>query len=229
MAGDKAGKQTSPWQLCTVTQVEELKCVLQMLPVWACGIIFASAYTQMSTTFILQGDTLDPLIGSFRVPAAVLSVFGTLSVMLWVPLYDCAVVPLARRLTGYRHGFTQLAWIGVGFVVLTVAMLLAGALEVPQYVVVGAAEVFTFIGQMEFFYDQAPDTMRSVCSGLAKAAFALGNYASSALVVAVVRPIARGGTTGVLGGSPTTSTTTATSTTSSGCSPCSVSVTLVPT
>ncbi|XP_047056363.1 protein NRT1/ PTR FAMILY 8.2-like [Lolium rigidum] len=139
------------------------------------------------------------VIGSFRVPAAVLSVFGTLSVMLWVPLYDCAVVPLASSLTGYRHGFTQLARIGVGFVVLTVAMLLAGALEVarrrvlahhgtyvgadgaryvpmsifwqvPQYVVVGAAEVFTFIGQMEFFYDQAPDAMRSICSGLAKAA-----------------------------------------------------------
>ncbi|XP_051221895.2 protein NRT1/ PTR FAMILY 8.2-like [Lolium perenne] len=224
-AGDKAGRQTSPWQLCTVTQVEELKCVLQMLPVWACGIIFAAAYTQMSTTFILQGDTLDPLIGSFRIPAAVLSVFGTLSVMLWVPLYDCAVVPLASRLTGYRHGFTQLARIGVGFVVLTVAMLLAGALEVarrrvlahhgtyvgadgaryvpmsifwqvPQYVVVGAAEVFTFIGQMEFFYDQAPDAMRSICSGLAKAAFALGNYGSSALVAVVVHATARGGSPG---------------------------------
>ena len=125
-------------------------------------------------------------------------------------------MPLARRLTGHRRGFTQLARMGVGFVILTVAMLAAGTLEVarrrvvarhgtytgedgaryvpmsifwqvPQYVVVGAAEVFTFIGQMEFFYDQAPDAMRSVCSGLSSAAFALGNYASSALVAVVVR------------------------------------------
>jgi peptide/histidine transporter 3/4 len=219
--GDKVVWPGSAWRLCTVTQVEELKCVLRMLPVWACGIIFAAAYTQMSTTFILQGDTLDQRVGNFRVPAAVLSVFGTLSVMFWVPLYDRAVVPLARRLTGYHGGFTQLARIGIGFVVLTVAMLLAGALEVgrrrilarhgtyagadgaryvpmsifwqvPQYVLVGAAEVFTFIGQMEFFYDQAPDAMRSVCSGLAKAAFALGNYMSSVLVVVVVRATARG-------------------------------------
>ncbi|XP_037407646.1 protein NRT1/ PTR FAMILY 8.2-like [Triticum dicoccoides] len=223
-ADDKA-RPASPWRLCTVTQVEELKCVLRLLPVWACGIIFAAAYTQMTTTFILQGDTLDPRVGSFRVPPAVLTVFDTLSVMLWVPLYDRAVVPLARRLTGHHRGFTQLARMGVGFVILTVAMLAAGTLEVarrrvvtrhgtytgedgagyvpmsifwqvPQYVVVGAAEVFTFIGQMEFFYDQAPDAMRSVCSGLSSAAFALGNYASSALVAVVVRATTRGGRPG---------------------------------
>uniref|UniRef100_R7VZR9 Uncharacterized protein n=1 Tax=Aegilops tauschii TaxID=37682 RepID=R7VZR9_AEGTA len=41
-AGDKA-RPASPWRLCTVTQVEELKCVLRLLPVWACGIIFAAA------------------------------------------------------------------------------------------------------------------------------------------------------------------------------------------
>ncbi|TVU36135.1 hypothetical protein EJB05_18051, partial [Eragrostis curvula] len=226
-AGDKA--LPSPWRLCTVTQVEELKCVLRLLPVWASGIIFAAAYTQMTTTFILQGDTLDPRIGSFRVPAAVLSVFDTLSVMLWVPLYDRVVVPLARRATGHERGFTQLARMGVGLVVLTAAMLAAGTLEVarrrvvarggfydshtgaggdgeylplsifwqvPQYVVVGASEVFTFIGQMEFFYDQAPDAMRSLCSGLSITSFALGNYASSALVAVVARATARDGRDG---------------------------------
>ncbi|XP_006645185.2 protein NRT1/ PTR FAMILY 8.1-like [Oryza brachyantha] len=222
-AGDKAGP--SPWRLCTVTQVEELKCVLRLLPVWASGIIFAAAYTQMSTTFILQGDTLDPRVGRFKVPAAVLSVFDTLSVMLWVPLYDRVIVPAARRVTGHDRGFTQLARMGVGLVILTVAMLTAGALEVarrrviarhglygdvgdgsylplsifwqvPQYVVVGASEVFTFIGQMEFFYDQAPDAMRSLCSGLSSTSFALGNYASSAIVVVVARVTARGGRPG---------------------------------
>ncbi|KAF0919754.1 hypothetical protein E2562_031089 [Oryza meyeriana var. granulata] len=224
-AVDKAAP--SPWRLCTVTQVEELKCVLRLLPVWASGIIFSAAYTQMTTTFILQGDTLDPRVGGFKVPAAVLSVFDTLSVMLWVPLYDRAIVPVARRVTGHKRGFTQLARMGVGLVILTVAMLTAGTLEVarrrviarhglyddgtgddgrylplsifwqvPQYVVVGASEVFTFIGQMEFFYDQAPDAMRSLCSGLSSTSFALGNYASSAIVVVVAQTTARGGRPG---------------------------------
>ncbi|NP_001148128.2 peptide transporter PTR2 [Zea mays] len=226
---DDKSRPASAWRLCTVTQVEELKCVLRLLPVWASGIVFAAAYTQMTTTFVLQGDTLDPYVGGFRVPAAVLSVFDTLSVMLWVPLYDRLVVPLARRATGHDRGFTQLARMGVGLVVLTAAMLAAGALEVarrrviarhdmydtntgaggdgeylplsifwqvPQYVVVGASEVFTFIGQMEFFYDQAPDAMRSLCSGLSMTSFALGNYVSSALVTVVARATARGGRDG---------------------------------
>ncbi|KAF8664911.1 hypothetical protein HU200_054228 [Digitaria exilis] len=208
-------------------QVEELKCVLRLLPVLSSGIIFSAAYVQMSSTFILQGDTLDPYVAGFRVPAAVISIFETLSVMLWVPLYDRVVVPLARRATGHNHGFTQLARMGVGLAVLAAAMVTAGTLEVerrrviashgmfdtndgtdgkylplsifwqvPQYVVVGAAEVFTFIGQLEFFYDQAPDAMRSLCSGLSTVSFALGNYLSSALVTVVARATARGGRDG---------------------------------
>ncbi|KAF8755801.1 hypothetical protein HU200_011273 [Digitaria exilis] len=224
-AGDKA--RPSPWRLSTVTQVEELKCVLRLLPVLASGIIFSAAYVQMSSTFILQGDTLDPYVAGFRVPAAVISIFETISVMLWVPLYDRVVVPLARRATGHNHGFTQLARMGVGLAVLAAAMVTAGTLEVerrrviarhgmfdtndgtdgkylplsifwqvPQYVVVGAAEVFTFIGQLEFFYDQAPDAMRSLCSGLSTVSFALGNYLSTALVTIVARATARGGRDG---------------------------------
>ncbi|ONM54459.1 proton-dependent oligopeptide transport (POT) family protein [Zea mays] len=208
MADDKSRRRlASAWRLCTVTQVEDLKCVLRLLPVWASGIVFAAAYTQMTTTFVLQGDTLDLHVGGgFRVPAAALSVFDTLSVMLWVPLYDRLVVPLARRATGHRRGFTQLARMGAGLLVLAAAMLATGALEVarrhvvarhgvyydthtgaarylplsifwqvPQYVVVGASEVFTLIGQIEFFYDQAPDAVRSICSGLSITSFALGN------------------------------------------------------
>ncbi|KAL4299072.1 hypothetical protein HN51_049795 [Arachis hypogaea] len=33
-----------PWRLCTVTQVEELKILLCMFPIWASGIIFAAVY-----------------------------------------------------------------------------------------------------------------------------------------------------------------------------------------
>ncbi|CAA0832854.1 Protein NRT1/ PTR FAMILY 8.1 [Striga hermonthica] len=39
----------SPWRLCTVTQVEELKSVIRLLPVWATGIVFSAVYSQMST------------------------------------------------------------------------------------------------------------------------------------------------------------------------------------
>ncbi|GKV53659.1 hypothetical protein SLEP1_g60176, partial [Rubroshorea leprosula] len=60
--------------------------------------------------------------------------------------------------------------------------------QVPQYFLIGCAEVFTFIGQLEFFYEQAPDAMRSFCSALHLTTMALGNYLSS-LLVTIVRSV----------------------------------------
>ncbi|CAI0471222.1 unnamed protein product [Linum tenue] len=198
----------NPWRLCTVTQVEEFKSIVRLLPVWATGIVFSAVYSQMGTLFVLQGNTMDlHLTKSFQIPSASLSLFDTLSVIFWVPVYDRAIVPLARRVTGRRHGFTQLQRIAVGLVISVFAMLSAGTLETarlrrvrehgyyevkhvpmsvfwqaPQYFVIGCAEVFTFVGQLEFFYEQAPDAMRSLCSALSLTTAALGNYLSTFLV-----------------------------------------------
>lgn len=68
--------------------------------------------------------------------------------------------------------------------------------QVPQYFLVGCAEVFTFIGQLEFFYDQAPDAMRSLCSALSLSTNALGNYLSSLLVTIVTTATTRNGQLG---------------------------------
>ncbi|CAN1275714.1 Protein NRT1/ PTR FAMILY 8.2, partial [Linum perenne] len=137
---------------------------------------------------------------SFQIPSASLSLFDTLSVILWVPIYDRAIVPLARKFTGRQNGFTQLQRIAIGLVISIFAMLSAGTLElvrlreemkhvpisvfwqVPQYFIIGCAEVFTFIGQLEFFYEQAPDAMRSLCSALSLTTAALGSYLSTFLV-----------------------------------------------
>ncbi|KAE8689739.1 Protein NRT1/ PTR FAMILY 8.3 [Hibiscus syriacus] len=62
---------------------------------------------------------------------------------------------------------------------------------IPQYFVVGCAEVFTFFRQIEFFYDQAPDAMRSLCSALSLTMVALGNYLSTVLVTAVTKIMTR--------------------------------------
>ncbi|KAK6290603.1 hypothetical protein POUND7_002144 [Theobroma cacao] len=214
---DKAAVETSsdrikgsinPWRLCTVTQVEELKSIVRLLPVWATGIIFSAVYSQMGTLFVLQGNTMDlHMGGSFEIPSASLSLFDTISVIFWVPVYDRFIVPLARKSTGHKNGFTQLQRIAIGLVISIFAMLAAGTLElvrlrqvkkhnyyelkhmpmsifwqVPQYFIIGCAEVFTFIGQLEFFYEQAPDAMRRLCSALSLTTAALGNYLSTLLV-----------------------------------------------
>ncbi|KAF9591459.1 hypothetical protein IFM89_004157 [Coptis chinensis] len=211
-----------PWKLCTVTQVEELKSIIRLLPIWATGIVLTAVYSQMGTLFVIQGSSMDLHMGPhFEIPSATLSIFDTISVIFWVPVYDQLIVPVARRFTGHKNGFTQLQRIGIGLFISIFSMVVAGILEVvrlnmvkrhnyydhkhvpmsvfwqvPQYFIIGCAEVFAFIGQMEFFYEQAPDAMRSMCSALSLTTVALGSYLSSVLVTIVTDVTTRNGKLG---------------------------------
>lgn len=219
---DKVNGSVSPWSLCTVTQVEEVKSIIRLLPVWATGIVFSCVYSQMSTMFVQQGGYMDKHIGpNFTIPEACLSIFDTLSVIFWAPFYDLVIIPWARKYTGNERGFTQLQRMGIGLVISVFAMAAAAVLEivrldyvrrnnyydlksipmsifwqVPQYFLIGCAEVFTFIGQLEFFYDQAPDAMRSLCSALSLTTTSLGNYLSTLIVTIVNNVTTRHGKVG---------------------------------
>ncbi|KAK4360278.1 hypothetical protein RND71_019230 [Anisodus tanguticus] len=218
----KTGDYSNAWRLCTVTQVEELKILIRMFPIWATGIVFSAVYAQMSTLFVEQGTVMDTAIGSFRIPAASLSTFDTISVILWVPVYDRILVPIARRFTGKERGFSELQRMGIGLFLSVLCMSAAAMVEIkrlqlarelglvdeavavplsifwqiPQYFILGAAEIFTFIGQLEFFYDQSPDAMRSLCSALSLMTTALGNYLSSFILTIVTSITTQGGKPG---------------------------------
>ncbi|KAG6435753.1 hypothetical protein SASPL_100628 [Salvia splendens] len=210
------------WHLCTITQVEELKSLVRLLPVLATGIIFSAVYSQMSTMFVLQGNTMDQHMGpNFKIPSASLSLFDTISVIVCTLAYDPVLVLAVRCYTKHERGFTQLQRRGIGLVISILAMVVAGGLEVyrlryvrihglydqetipisifwqvPQYFLVGCAEVFTFVGQLEFYYDQAPDAMTSLCSALCLATTALGNYLCTFLVTVVTEVTTRDGRLG---------------------------------
>ncbi|KAK9277275.1 hypothetical protein L1049_006815 [Liquidambar formosana] len=218
----KSGNFSNPWKLCTVTQVEELKILIRMFPIWATGIVFSAVYAQMSTMFVEQGSMMDTTIGSFTIPAASLSTFDVISVIFWVPIYDRVLVPIARKFTGKERGFSELQRMGIGLFLSILCMSAAALVEIkrlqlardlglvdedvavplsifwqiPQYFLLGAAEVFTFIGQLEFFYDQSPDAMRSLCSALSLLTNSLGNYLSSLILTVVTYITTMGGSDG---------------------------------
>ncbi|ESW12377.1 hypothetical protein PHAVU_008G107200 [Phaseolus vulgaris] len=219
---DHTTRLPNPWRLCTVTQVEEVKSIISLLPVWASLIAFSTVYGQMGTMFVLQGNTMDQHVGPhFKIPSASLTIFDTLSVIFWAPFYDRIIVPYASRFTGHKHGFTQLQRIGIGLVISTIAMVVAGILEVvrldiirknnyydfqtiplsifwqvPQYFLVGCAEVFTNIGSLQFFYSEAPDAMRSFGMALSLTTNAVGSYVSTLLVTIVTKITTRHGSVG---------------------------------
>jgi solute carrier family 15 (peptide/histidine transporter), member 3/4 len=194
----------SSWKLCTVTQVEELKILLRLLPIWATSVIMSSAYAQMNTTFIQQGSVMNMSILSVPVPAASMGSFEVLCVLTWVLLYSKVIAPTLSGLSSDGDGEpSQLQRMGAGRLLMALAMAASALVEMrrlgsaargeeitiawqlPQYFLLAGAEVFCYIAQLEFFYAEAPDAMKSTCTSLALLTIALGSYLSS-LIYAVV-------------------------------------------
>ncbi|XP_006661603.2 protein NRT1/ PTR FAMILY 8.3-like [Oryza brachyantha] len=211
----------SSWWLCRVTQVEELKMLLRMLPTWASYVIFNAVSGQMSSTYIEQGMAMDNLVGSFAIPPASLTVVAVVSVLVLVPIYEAMAVPLAKHLAGREDGggLSQPQRIGIGLALSTATMAYAASLEMkrlaivgdddaaapaamsilwqtPGYFLHGVAEVFTGIGMSEFFYDQAPDGMKSLCSALGQLAIAAGAYLNAFILGVVSVATTSGGAAG---------------------------------
>ncbi|XP_057797954.1 protein NRT1/ PTR FAMILY 7.1 [Salvia miltiorrhiza] len=214
---DKAAIMTeqdcrNPWRVCSVTQVEEAKCIIRMLPIWLCTIVYSVVFTQMASLFVEQGDVMYSTIGKFHLPAASMSVFDICSVLFCTGIYRQILVPIAGKLSGNPKGLTELQRMGVGLIIGMLAMVAAGLTEmerlkrvvpgqavssmsifwqIPQYVLVGASEVFMYVGQLEFFNGQAPDGIKSFGSSLCMASISLGNFVSSLLVQMVMGITAR--------------------------------------
>lgn len=209
----KSGQAPNFWRLNTVHRVEELKSVIRMGPIWASGILLITAYAQQSTFSILQAKTMNRHITkSFQIPAGSMTVFSYITMLITIAFYDRLFIPLARKFTGLDRGITFLHRMGIGFVISILATLVAGFAEVkrknvalahglidqphpdipisvfwlvPQYCLHGLAEAFMSIGHLEFFYDQAPESMRSTAMALFWLAISFGNYFSSLLVFVV--------------------------------------------
>ncbi|CAH9147890.1 unnamed protein product, partial [Cuscuta epithymum] len=56
------------WHLCTVTQVEEVKCILRLLPIWLCTILYSVVFTQMASLFVVQGAAMKTDVSGFHIP-----------------------------------------------------------------------------------------------------------------------------------------------------------------
>ncbi|KAJ4706716.1 protein NRT1/ PTR FAMILY 3.1-like [Melia azedarach] len=203
----------SLWKLSTVHRVEELKCIIRMLPIWAAGILQVTASSHQHSFTIQQARSMDRSIThSFQIPPASLSIFGILTMLSGLVLYERIFVPIARRFTGNPSGITCLQRMGVGFAVNILATVVSSFVEikrktvaarhnlldaptatiaisvfwlVPQFCLHGVAEVFMSVGHLEFLYDQSPESMRSTAAALYWVSISIGNYIGTLLVTLV--------------------------------------------
>ncbi|XP_074558257.1 protein NRT1/ PTR FAMILY 5.2-like [Curcuma longa] len=204
----------TPSTLCPVTQVEETKQILRLLPILLAMFIPCTVIAQTNTLFVKQGTTLNRHIGPhFQIPPASLGAFVTISMLACVILYDRFFVKVMRAWTKNPRGITLLKRMGVGLVLQIMTMSIASLTErrrlriarshgldktagqvpatifmlLPQFVLMGLADAFMVVGNIEFFYDQAPESMKSLGTSCSLTTYGVGNFLSSFLLKLVAK------------------------------------------
>ncbi|MED6118306.1 hypothetical protein PIB30_001536 [Stylosanthes scabra] len=198
------GLANNPWRLCTIQQVEEVKSLIKILPIWASGIFCMIPVVQQGTFPVSQALKMDRHLGrNFEIPTSSFNVISLLTISLWLPCYDLYVQKFLIKIMKNDHGLTSLQKIVIGNIFSVLTMVTSGLVEskrrarakwsitmsamwlAPQYVLLGLCEVFGIIGHIEFYISESPVKMRSVSNSLHFLVMAGSSYVGT-LVMNVV-------------------------------------------
>ena len=187
------------------TNVEEVKLILTTIPIWLASLTFSLCLAQPATLFVKQAAATNlHITAGFSIPPASLYSVGATAMIATVVAYDRALVPLLRKSFGNERGPNILQRIGLGMAISIAAMAVAALVEtkrlglarneaktmsllwlVPQFVIYGIADGFCLVGLQEYFYDQVPNSMRSLGIALYLSVIAVGSFLSSLFIYVV--------------------------------------------
>ena len=180
-----------PWRLCSIHQVEELKCLLKIMPIWVSTIIIFLPIVQASTFPVSQALKMDRHLGhNFQIHPGSISVITLLTIGVVLPFYDQVIAPKLEKITKQEGGLTTLQRISIGHASGILSMVFAGLIErrrrhlaislgapdgvapmsvlwlAPQFIFIAFFHVFADVGQIAFFNRESPDGMRSIGNSL---------------------------------------------------------------
>ena len=196
--------------LCIVTQLEETNQMMKMVPVLITTCIPSIIIAQTTTLFIRQGTTLDRRMGPhFEIPPACLIALVSIFLLTSVVIYDRLFVPAIQRYTKNPRGISLLQRLGIGLVLHVIVMLTACFVErkrlsvarqkhlldqddtIPLTIFILllqfalTADTFVDVAKLEFFYDQAPEAIKSLGTSYCTTTISIGNFLNSFLLSTV--------------------------------------------
>ncbi|RHN68321.1 putative proton-dependent oligopeptide transporter family, major facilitator superfamily [Medicago truncatula] len=211
----------NPWRLATVTRVEETKLVLNIIPIWLASLTTGITLAQATTLFVKQAASMNlKLSDNFTIPPGSVVSVTAIGTLIFVPLYDKVLVPIMRKITGNERGISILRRIAIGLAFSVMVMIVAALVEakrlrmheqeilrsgetgkntmsvfwlVPQYLILGFGDSFSLVGLQEYFYDQVPDSMRSLGMALYLSVIGVGSFLSSFLITIVAHVTEKNG------------------------------------
>ncbi|XP_030526791.1 protein NRT1/ PTR FAMILY 2.7-like [Rhodamnia argentea] len=204
-----------PWRLCTVQQVEDLKAVIKVLPLWSSAIFLSTPIAVQNSMTVLQALTMDRHLGPhFMIPAGSVLVMVMISSLVSLALIDrCqSPSPLWKKLTGSPP--TVFHRIGVGHLLNVLGMIASALIEsrrlrtahlhhlqninnhsvpmsvlwlFPQLILVGIGEAFHFPGQVLLYFREFPANLSNSSTAMVSAMIGIAYYLSTVLVNLVRR------------------------------------------
>ncbi|KAF3786762.1 hypothetical protein EJ110_NYTH13508 [Nymphaea thermarum] len=200
--------------ICTIQEVEDLKTLIRLFPLWSTSIYLNIATTVQINLTILQSLAMDRSLGpSFKVPAASFQVFSYISMGICVPLIDRFFYPFSRLLV--RRPLTLLHRIGVGHVLVIIGLAAMACVEarrlqvmyqrglavagdhldafVPMsalwlvlpLAILGASSAFYLPDQVNLYYQEFPASLKNVGTSMCLLATRMGYYLRTTVVHAV--------------------------------------------
>jgi len=155
-------------------------------------------------------------------PPASLGAFVTIFMRVSIVIYDRFFVPAVRKYTKDLRGITLLQRMGIGLVMHIVIMIITALAKkkrldairehgivdkkamvprsifilLPQYAMMGIADALVEVAKLEFFYDQAPKSIKSLGTSYFTTSLGIGNFLSSFILTTISDVTKRGGSEG---------------------------------
>ncbi|XP_061997958.1 protein NRT1/ PTR FAMILY 2.7-like [Rosa rugosa] len=201
------GSYGNRWRLCTVKEVEDLKTLIKIMPLWSTGIFLSTPIGILSSLTILQALTMDRHLGPhFKIPAASFLVFALLATAISIFIIDRFILLKYKNLTG--RTLTPIQRIGIGHIINIICLIGAALIErrrlgvvrshslmnqpgsevpmsafwlVAPLSVMGIGEAFHFPGQVSLCYQEFPKSLRSTSTAMISLLLGIGYYLSTAV------------------------------------------------
>ncbi|XP_047319507.1 protein NRT1/ PTR FAMILY 2.7-like [Impatiens glandulifera] len=194
------GSIANPWKICTVRQVEDLKILIKIFPLWSTGIFLCTPLAIQFSLATIQALAMDRHLGQhFKIPAGSMFVFVLISVCITIILLDRFLYPLIEILIG--RPTTPLERVGVGHFINVFSMAVSALVEsrrlkesaikpmstpvlwlAPQLVLAGVGEAFHFPGNSGLYYQEFPDSLKTTSTGALAMFIGIAFYLSTAMV-----------------------------------------------
>eukprot|EP00744_Colponema_vietnamica_P001324 GILI01002212.1.p1 GENE.GILI01002212.1~~GILI01002212.1.p1 ORF type:complete len:398 (+),score=135.55 GILI01002212.1:82-1194(+) len=157
----------------TKEEVEEVKSVFRIFPVFCALPVFWCLFNQTGGQFVTQAEAMDRHFGSFVLSPASTGVVNPIIIMLFIPIFDKYIY---RLFPNFKHLDRMIVGMIFTFFACCCGTAVAFAVDgganlhwlwqTPQIILLSIAEILISISGLEFSYAQAPPTMKSTITSI---------------------------------------------------------------